>query len=137
MLLAINRDDLRAARQQLESSDIGPDFRRLIESRLQKPAVREGVLKYISVGVPLQTWDEYAKEARLTGRRPSECLAAAIERDRCARVEASDTRAALERTSREFIAAAHELLHELRTRVCESHTTGRSSVTSAAHDGGK
>lgn len=117
VLLAINRADFVTARRQLTGNDVGGDFRRLIETHLRRPAPREGALKYISIGIPQQAWDEYAREAHRTGRRPSECLAAAIERDRQARLEVMDARGSLERTVQEFIGVARELLHEIRRRV--------------------
>ena len=103
VLFALNRDDEQTVRLGLRGPDIGADFRQLIESHLRDQRAAEEGLRYISIGIPPATWDEYAKEARLTGRRPSECLADAIERDRQARAEVADARGSLERTVREFL----------------------------------
>jgi hypothetical protein len=116
VLSALNADDEKQVRWGLRTPGIGPDFRQLIEAHLRDHRGREAGLRYISIGVPPATWDEYAKEARLTGRRPSECLADAIERDRQARAEAADVRGSLERNLREFINTARQMLDELRAR---------------------
>jgi len=66
------------------------------------------------VTVPLPVWEEYAREAKLTGRSITECLAAAIGRDYQRRRGTVEPLETLERDVRAFHAAAAQLLAEAR-----------------------
>src|SRR5206468_6645279 len=60
---------------------LGVDLRELVAEHLQKARVRWETRKAWSVTLPLPIWDEYAREARITGRSITECLVSAIKRD--------------------------------------------------------
>jgi hypothetical protein len=66
------------------------------------------------VTVPLPVWDEYAREARLTGRSITECLAAAIGRDYDRRKGSLEPLETLDQDARAFHATATQLLAEAR-----------------------
>jgi hypothetical protein len=66
------------------------------------------------VSVPLPVWEEYAREAKLTGRSITECLAAAIARDYQRRRSALEPVETLDRDVRAFQAASKQLLQEAR-----------------------
>src|SRR5574340_1067546 len=79
-LLNVNR--LEDAQAQLARDDtIGADLRELVGAHLQKARLRWETRKAWSVTLPVPVWDEYAREARVTGRSITECLVAAIRRD--------------------------------------------------------
>src|SRR5206468_11373961 len=69
--------DSRLAR----AATLGADVRELVAEHLQKARVRWETRKAWSVTLPLPVWDEYAREARITGRSITECLVSAIKRD--------------------------------------------------------
>ena len=84
-----------------------------------KAKARWETRKLWQVTVPLPVWDEYAHEARVTGRSVSECLSAAIRRDYELRRGAQQPLAALDDHVRLFHSAANEILAEAR-RVVET-----------------
>jgi hypothetical protein len=59
-------------------------------------------------------WEEYAREARLTGRSITECLVAAIRRDYERRRGTMESLETLDRHVRAFHGAATQLLNEAR-----------------------
>lgn len=59
-------------------------------------------------------WEEYAREAKLTGRSITECLAAAIGRDYQRRRGTVEPLETLDQDVRAFHAAAAQLLQEAR-----------------------
>jgi hypothetical protein len=59
-------------------------------------------------------WDEYAREARLTGRTITECLISAIRRDYERKKGTLEPMETLDQNVRAFHAAATQLLEEAR-----------------------
>jgi hypothetical protein len=78
--LSANRLDDAQARLARDTS-LGQDLRELVAEHLQKSRARWETRRAWSVTLPLPVWDEYAREARITGRSIAECLVSAIKRD--------------------------------------------------------
>jgi hypothetical protein len=66
------------------------------------------------VTLPLPVWDEYAREARITGRSITECLVSAIKRDYERKKGTLEPMETLDQNVRAFHAAASQLLQETR-----------------------
>jgi hypothetical protein len=66
------------------------------------------------VTLPLPVWDEYAREARITGRSITECLVSAIRRDYERKKGTLEPMETLDLNVRAFHAAATQLLEEAR-----------------------
>jgi len=103
-------DDVQ--RQLPHDASLAADLRDLVTSHLQKARARWETRKAWSV--PLPVWDEYAREAKLTGRSITECLAAAISRDYQRRKGTVEPLETLDQDVRAFPTAAGQLLLELR-----------------------
>jgi hypothetical protein len=95
-------------------STVGADLRDLVAEHLQKARARWETRKAWSVTLPLPVWDEYAREARITGRSISECLVSAIRRDYERKKGTLEPLETLDQNVRAFHAAATQLLHEAR-----------------------
>jgi hypothetical protein len=67
-----------------------------------------------TVTLPLPVWDEYANEARITGRSITECLVSAIKRDYERKKRTLEPMETLDQNVRAFHAAATQLLQEAR-----------------------
>ena len=115
LLAALNVNKFDDVQRQLEhDASLATDLRDLVIEHLKKARARWETRKAWSVTVPVPVWDEYAREAKLTGRSITECLATAIRRDyerRRGTVEPLET---LEQDVRAFHAAAAQLLQEAR-----------------------
>jgi hypothetical protein len=115
LLNALNTNKPADVENRLErDQNIGADLRELVTSHLRKARERWETRKAWSVTVPLGVWDEYAREARLTGRSITECLAAAIRRDYDRRKGTLEPLETLDQDVRAFHAAATQLLQEAR-----------------------
>ena len=93
---------------------LGADFKELVTQHLGKARARWETRKAWSVTLPLPIWDEYAREARLTGHSVTECLAAAVRRDYERRKGTLEPLETLNQDVRAFHATAHQLLQEAR-----------------------
>src|SRR2546422_8392302 len=91
---------------------LGADLRELVAEHLQKARVRWETRKAWSVTLPLPVWDEYAREARITGRSITDCLVSAIRRDYERRRGTLEPLETLDQNVRAFHAAASQLLQE-------------------------
>jgi hypothetical protein len=111
--LNANKPDDVQSRLDRDAS-VGTDLRELVTNHLRKARERWETRKAWSVTVPLPVWDEYAREARLTGRSITECLAAAVRRDYERRKGTLEPVEALDQDVRAFHAAATQLLQEAR-----------------------
>ena len=78
-LSANKLDDVQA--RLARDPSLGQDLRELVAEHLQKSRARWETRRAWSVTLPLPVWDEYAREARITGRSITECLVSAIKRD--------------------------------------------------------
>jgi len=115
LLAAINSNKPDDVQSRLDhDTSIGADLRELVTNHLRKARERWETRKAWSVTVPLPVWDEYAREARLTGRSITECLAAAVRRDYDRRKGTLEPLEALDKDVRAFHAAAAQLLQETR-----------------------
>lgn len=95
-------------------SSIGEGLRELVAEHLQKARKRWETRKGWSVTLPLPIWDEYAREAKITGRSITECLVSAITRDYERRKGTTEPLETLDQNVRAFHSAATQLLHDAR-----------------------
>src|SRR5205823_8830333 len=100
--------------EKKKDGTLGVDLRELVAEHLQKAPVRWETRKAWSVTLPLPIWDEYAREARITGRSITECLVSAITRDYERRKGTLEPLEMLDQNVRAFHAAASQLLQEAR-----------------------
>jgi hypothetical protein len=115
LLAALNANKFDDVQRQLDhDATLGSDFRELVTEHLKKARARWETRKAWSVTVPLPVWEEYAREAKLTGRSITECLAAAIGRDHQRRRGTIEPLETLDQDVRAFHAAAAQLLQEAR-----------------------
>lgn len=116
LLAALNANKFDDVQRQIQydAGLLAADLRDLVTSHLQKARARWETRKAWSVTVPLPVWDEYAREAKLTGRSITECLAAAISRDYQRRRGTIEPLERLDQDVRAFHAAASQLLQEAR-----------------------
>ncbi len=115
LLAALNGNKFDDVQRQLQhDASLAADLRDLVTAHLQKARARWETRKAWSVTVPLPVWDEYAREAKLTGRSITECLAAAISRDYQRRRGSIEPLETLNQDVRAFHAAAGQLLQEAR-----------------------
>ncbi len=115
LLAALNANKYDDVQGQLaRDTSLGADLRALVGEHLQKARARWETRKAWSVTLPLPVWDEYAREARLTGRSVSECLVSAIRRDYERRKGTVEPLETLDQNVRAFHAAATQLLQEAR-----------------------
>ena len=128
LLAALNANKFDDVQRQLAHDlSLAVDFREFVTSHLQKARARWETRKAWSVTVPLPVWEEYAREAKLTGRSITECLAAAISRDYQRRRGTVEPLETLDQDVRAFHAAAAQLLAEARQvleRVGPLHEIG-------------
>jgi hypothetical protein len=104
-----------APRRALDhDANLGADLRELVAEHMKKARASWETRKAWSITVPLPVWDEYAHEARLTGRSITECLVAAIGRDYHRRRGTVEPLETLDQEVRAFHAAAVQLLQEAR-----------------------
>jgi len=111
--LAANKIDDVQSRLSRDSS-LGQDLRELVAEHLQKSRARWETRRAWSVTLPLPVWDEYAREARITGRSITECLVSAIRRDYERKKGTVEPLETLDQNVRAFHAAATQLLEEAR-----------------------
>jgi AcrR family transcriptional regulator len=115
LLAALNANKPDDVQGRLDrDASVGADLRELVTNHVRKARERWETRKAWSVTVPLPVWDEYAREARLTGRSITECLAAAIRRDYDRRKGTLEPLETLDQDVRAFHAAATQLLQEAR-----------------------
>jgi hypothetical protein len=115
LLAALNANKFDDVQRQLEHDvNVGPDLRELVTEHMKKARAHWETRKAWSVTVPLPVWEEYAREAKLTGRSITECLAAAISRDYQRRRGTVEPLETLDQDVRAFHAAATQLLQEAR-----------------------
>jgi len=115
LLAALNANKFDDVQRQLELDvNVGPDLRELVTEHMKKARARWETRKAWSVTVPLPVWEEYAREAKLTGRSITECLAAAISRDYQRRRGSVEPLETLDQDVRAFHATAAQLLQEAR-----------------------
>jgi hypothetical protein len=115
LLAALNGNRFDDVQRQLEhDASMAVDFRELVTEHLKRSRGRWETRKAWSVTIPLPVWEDYAREAKLTGRSVTECLAAAIVRDYQRRKGTVEPLESLDREVRAFHSAASQLLHEAR-----------------------
>jgi hypothetical protein len=115
LLAALNANKFDDVQRQLaRDASLGADLGDLVTEHMRKARLRWETRKAWSVTVPLPVWEEYAREARLTGRSITECLVAAIRRDYERRRGTMESLETLDRHVRAFHAAATQLLSEAR-----------------------
>jgi len=115
LVAGLNANKFDDVQRQLEhDANLGQDLRELVIEHLKKARARWDTRKAWSVTVPLPVWEEYAREAKLTGRSITECLAAAIGRDYQRRRGTIEPLETLDHDVRAFHAAAAQLLQEAR-----------------------
>jgi hypothetical protein len=115
LLAALGANKLDDVESRLtRDATLGADLRELVAEHLQKARVRWETRKAWSVTLPLPVWDEYAREARITGRSITECLVSAIRRDYERRKGMLEPLETLDQNVRAFHVAASQLLHEAR-----------------------
>ena len=115
MLAALNANKFDDVQRQIaHDASLGPDLRELVTEHMKKARARWETRKAWSVTVPLPVWEEYAREAKLTGRSITECLATAISRDYRRRRDTVEPLDTLNQDVRAFHAAATQLLAEAR-----------------------
>ncbi len=120
LLEFLNANRLDEAETLLARDDsIGTDLRDLVTSHLRKARVRWETRKAWSVTLPVPVWDEYAREARITGRSVTECLVAAVRRDYERRKGISEPLETLDESVRAFHTAATQLLEEAKTVIAQ------------------
>jgi hypothetical protein len=128
LLAALNGNKFDDVQRQLDhDASLGADVRELVIEHVKKARARWETRKAWSITVPLPVWDEYAHEARLTGRSVTECLVAAIGRDYHRRRGTVEPLETLDQDVRAFHAAATQLLREARQvldRVGPLHEIG-------------
>lgn len=115
LLAALNTNKYDDVQSRLaRDTDVGADLRDLVSKHLKKARARWGTRKAWSVTLPLPIWDEYAREARITDRSITECLAAAVRRDYEQRKGTLEPLETLDQNVRAFHAAATQLLQEAK-----------------------
>jgi hypothetical protein len=115
LLAALDANKLDDVQSRLaRDASLGQDLRDLVSEHLQKSRARWETRRAWSVTLPLPVWDEYAREARITGRSITECLASAIRRDYERKRGALEPLETLDANVRAFHAAAVDLLREAR-----------------------
>jgi hypothetical protein len=118
LIAALNLNRLDDVQTRLaHDNSLAGDLRALVADVVAKAKARWETRKLWQVTLPLPVWEEYAHEARVTGKNVSECLAAAIRRDYDLRRGAQQPLAALDQHVREFHSAASALLAEGRRLV--------------------
>jgi hypothetical protein len=90
----------------VRDATLGADLRDLVAEHLQKARARWETRKAWSVTLPLPIWDEYAREARITGRSITECLVSAVRRDYDRKKGTLEPLETLDQNVRAFHAAA-------------------------------
>src|SRR5438876_8062611 len=115
LLVALGANKLDDVQSRLaRDATLGEDLRQLVAEHLQKTRARWETRRAWSVTLPLPVWDEYAREARITGRSITECLASAVRRDYEQRKGTLEPLETLDQNVRAFHAAASQLLQEAR-----------------------
>ena len=115
LISALNADKHDEVQGRLaRDASIGGDLRELVTEHLQKARARWETRRAWSVTLPLPVWDEYAREARITGRSITECLVSAIKRDYERKKGTLEPMETLDQNVRAFHAAATQLLEEAR-----------------------
>jgi|SRR5438552_7553894 len=115
---ALNADKHDDVQNRLDrDAAIGADLRELLAEHLRKARARWETRKAWTVTVPLPIWDEYAREARVTGRTITECLGAAVRRDYERRKSALEPLETVDQNARAYHTAATELLNQARAIV--------------------
>jgi len=115
LLVALGANKLDDVQSRLaRDATLGDDLRELVIEHLQKIRARWETRKAWSVTLPVPIWDEYAREARITGRSITECLVSAIRRDYERRKGTAQPLETLDQNVRAFHAAANQLLQEAR-----------------------
>jgi hypothetical protein len=111
--LSANKLDDAQARLARDTS-LGQDLRELVAEHLQKSRARWETRRAWSVTLPIPVWEEYAREARITGRSITECLVSAIKRDYERKKGTLEPMETLDQNVRAFHAAATQLLQQAR-----------------------
>jgi hypothetical protein len=115
LLAALSANKLDDVQSRLaRDASLGQDLRDLVSEHLQKARARWETRRAWSVTLPLPVWDEYAREARITGRTITECLVSAIRRDYERKKGTVEPMETLDQNVRAFHAAATQLLEEAR-----------------------
>jgi len=115
LLAALSANKLDDVQNRLaRDASLGQDLRDLVTEHLQKARARWETRRAWSVTLPLPVWDEYAREARITGRSITECLVSAIRRDYERKKGTLEPMETLDQNVRAFHAAATQLLEEAR-----------------------
>lgn len=115
LLAALSANKLDDVQNRLaRDATLGQDLRDLVTEHLQKARARWETRRAWSVTLPLPVWDEYAREARITGRSITECLVSAIKRDYERKKGTLEPMETLDQNVRAFHAAATQLLEEAR-----------------------
>ena len=115
LLAALSANKLDDVQSRLaRDATLGQDLRDLVSDHLQKARARWETRRAWSVTLPLPVWDEYAREARITGRSITECLVSAIRRDYERKKGTLEPMETLDQNVRAFHAAATQLLEEAR-----------------------
>lgn len=115
LLAALSANKLDDVQNRLaRDATLGQDLRDLVSEHLQKARARWETRRAWSVTLPLPVWDEYAREARITGRSITECLVSAIRRDYERKKGTLEPMETLDQNVRAFHAAATQLLQEAR-----------------------
>jgi AcrR family transcriptional regulator len=115
LLAALSANKLDDVQGRLaRDATLGQDLRDLVSEHLQKARARWETRRAWSVTLPLPVWDEYAREARITGRSITECLVSAIKRDYERKKGTLEPMETLDQNVRAFHAAATQLLEEAR-----------------------
>src|SRR5712691_4343500 len=110
LLVALGANKLDDVQSRLaRDATLGEDLRQLVAEHLQKTRSRWETRKAWSVTLPVPIWDEYAREARITGRSITECLVSAIRRDYEHRRGVVDPMESLDENVRAFHAGATQL----------------------------
>ncbi len=118
LLAALSANKLDDVQSHLaRDASLGQDLRDLVTEHLQKARARWETRRAWSVTLPLPVWDEYAREARITGRSITECLVSAIRRDYERKKGTLEPVETLDQNVRAFHAAATQLLDEARQVV--------------------
>src|SRR4051812_48107644 len=82
LIAALNADRHDEIQSRMtRDTTIGADLRELVTEHLHRARARWATRKAWSITVPLPIWEEYAREARITGRSITDCLVTAIKRD--------------------------------------------------------
>lgn len=105
-------DDVQS--RLVRDSSVGEDLRELVAEHLRRARARWETRKGWSITLPLPIWDEYAREARITGRSITECLVSAIRRDYERKKGTLEPLETLDQNVQAFHAAASQLLQEAR-----------------------